>query len=459
MILVDTKTNSSKSSSPLNIAPQESQAEQKSSGLSFSELLRGASDTKTEKVVQQGVLVLALDEKGVVQKDTNLSKKDRLLSLLKGSSPVAKESQTLTTSAQKPEIALNPTLVEAISPKELKVVMAEAKEYLKNKIVDQMNLSKSEIEALPKTLKGLVDVATKIGIDVSKITLEEFTSKVTLPLKSEVKIESKVAQESTPTNVKEQKPTPLFKAQVNREITTEQLVTTKLNTVTPNPKTPKEKADDTLKMLLQGIKGNKQESSFTADFSVATAKVIAPTTTQKPAASLESLLRGDTQESTTNFKVDGLNVNKADSLEVKLNEAKQMTKYLSQDVKTAIEDYKAPFTRVKVALNPERLGSVELTVVQRGKNLHINLSSNNAAINALAMNVNDLKVQLNNSGINNATLNFNNNSQSSEQGFSGQQQQNSQNERSAREEYNYFDNEEKNEEILNSLEIVVPNYA
>ena len=459
MILLDTKANSSKSSSPLNIAPQESQSEQKSSALSFSELLRGASDTKTEKVVQQGVLVLALDEKGVVQKDTNLSKKDRLLSLLKGTSPVTKESQTLTTSAQKPEIALNPTLVEEISPKELKVVMAEAKEYLKNKIVDQMNLSKSETEALPKTLKGLVDVATKIGIDVSKITLEEFTSKVTLHPKSEVKIESKVAQESVPTDVKEQKQTPLFKAQVNREITTEQLVTTKLNTATPNPKTPKEKADDTLKMLLQGIKGDKKESGFTADFSVATAKVIAPTTTQKPAASLESLLRGDTQESTTNFKVDGLNVNKADSLEVKLNEAKQMTKYLSQDVKTAIEDYKAPFTRVKVALNPQRLGSVELTVVQRGKNLHINLSSNNAAINALAMNVNDLKVQLNNSGINNATLNFNNNSQSSEQGFSGQQQQNSQNGREASREYGFFENEEKNEEILNSLEIVVPNYA
>ena len=40
------------------------------------------------------------------------------------------------------------------------------------------------------------------------------------------------------------------------------------------------------------------------------------------------------------------------------------------------------------------------------------------------------------------------------------QQQNRQNEQNrANEEYNYFDNEEQNEEILSSLEIVVPHYA
>jgi len=60
-------------------------------------------------------------------------------------------------------------------------------------------------------------------------------------------------------------------------------------------------------------------------------------------------------------------------------------------------------------------------------------------------------------GINNASLNFNNSSSNGEQANS--QQQNRQNERKANEEYNYFDNEEKNEEIISSLEIVVPHYA
>ena len=147
-------------------------------------------------------------------------------------------------------------------------------------------------------------------------------------------------------------------------------------------------------------------------------------------------------------------VNKTEKLEVKINEAKQMIKYLSQDVKTAIDDYKSPFTRIKVQLNPNNLGEVDLTVIQRGKDLVVNLSSNNTAINTLAMNSNDLKTQLSNSGINNATLNFSNSSQNEQQ-----QSSNQQNQRQAQKEYNYFENEEQNEEILSSLEIVVPSYA
>jgi len=141
---------------------------------------------------------------------------------------------------------------------------------------------------------------------------------------------------------------------------------------------------------------------------------------------------------------------------VKLNEAKQMMKYLSSDVKTAIEDYKSPFTRVKIQLNPQKLGEVDLTIVQRGKNLHVNLSSNNAAINTLSMNVNELRTQLSNNGINNATFNFSNQSDSSN---SSSQQQSRQHGRQAEKEYSYFENEESNERVLSSLEIIVPQYV
>jgi len=227
-------------------------------------------------------------------------------------------------------------------------------------------------------------------------------------------------------------------------------VQTKVNT--HEPKTSKVKTEDTLKLLLRGEKAVKNDVTLTTDFSVATARVIAPTPTKHSEHTLESLLSNDKEESSS--KLDGLSTLKADSFEVKLNEVKQMTKYLSQDVKTAIEDYKSPFTRVKVQLNPQKLGEVDLTIVQRGKNLHINLSSNNAAIHTLAMNVNDLKTQLHNNGINNASLNFNNMSQDG-----SAQQQNQQNRQQAHDEYNYFESDETNEEITSSLEIVVPNYA
>ena len=221
-------------------------------------------------------------------------------------------------------------------------------------------------------------------------------------------------------------------------------------------KIPTSRADETLKLLLRGEKPTSIDTSLglTKDFSVATARVVAPSATTEATKSIEKLLRGDLGEDVS--KPDVLTTNKADSFEVKINEAKQMMKYLSQDVKTAIEDYKSPFTRVKVQLNPAKMGEVDLTVVQRGNNLHVSLSANNTAINTLSMNVNELKVQLVNNGIQNATLNFSNTSQGNEQNA---QQQHRQNERQAREEYNYFENEEQNEEILSSLEIVVPNYA
>ncbi|SFV53872.1 Flagellar hook-length control protein FliK [hydrothermal vent metagenome] len=510
MISLESKTQATATSSPLNLAPKEEGPE---IGLSFSELLRGVSTKKDDKIIQNGAFVVALD--GEVSADTKASstKTTSLLELLKGEQ---KEASKLP-------LELNPEAIKDLTPKEIKVLIKDAKEYLKNKIISSEGFKKAEIANLPKTLKGLVQVAQKFGIDIGKITLQEvkqstlaqsqpiqtitplkedtyeikskvqvrtavrdslevdaeviskqvpknvpvslktsdvpeklINEKLSQQVKADVKIDTKVAVQAEKL-IKEIKATPLFKAQSVKEITTEQLVNTKISTLEVN--VPKKKTDETLKLLLRGETVAKADKGFTSDFSVATARVLAPEATRDVNKSLESLLRGETKDSTQNQKLDGLNIAKADSFEIKLNEAKQMTKYLSGDVKTAIEDYKSPFTRIKVALNPQRLGSIELTVVQRGKNLHINISSNNAAINALVLNANDLKVQLSNSGINNATLNFNNNSSSSEQGSFGQQQRNSQNERQAKEEYNYFTNEETNEEILNSLEIVVPHYA
>lgn len=584
MISVDNSKQTSVSSSSLSLTTETQ--EKGGSSLSFSELLKSVSSNKDDKEIQNGALILSLvDTKDAkISKDTKV---DTLLSLLKGEVSIDEDLEL---------VEINPKLTSALSIDELKGLIKDAKEYLKGQILQSVGFKKSEIQALPKTLKGLAAVATKFDIDISKITIEEVQAngkiaqkgeaKISIPeakvvintqeketvkedvknpkgelgelLKKDFKSENRIAKKTdireesksvevkridikdepksgevkksivprnthkvdvkpeeieatkkeikhtqnevivddievkakvknskssislkqtqeipddvkhseqikTETNRQEVarelpkalKSEPLFKAQASKEITTEQLVNTKA--IAAEVKAPKKKAEETLKMLLQGDKAIKNEANMTADFSVATARVIAPKATTEVSKSLNSLLHDDPSDNTQ--KLDGVNVSKADSFEVKLNEAKQMTKYLSSDIKSAIEDYKSPFTRIKVQLNPQRLGAVDLTIVQRGKNLHINLSSNNTAINTLSMNVNDLKMQLSSSGINNATLNFNNNSQNSESGFNGQQQQNSHKEKEAKNEYEHFENEEKNEEILNSLEIVVPYYV
>ena len=311
-----------------------------------------------------------------------------------------------------------------------------------------------EIKAQPK-LEDTIDDKIEQKIQV-KTPKDEVPSK---DIKPQPRAEQVPQQNS---EIKAVKSTPLFKAQNSIEVvTTQQIVQTKVNSsVKVELKTPREKADETLKLLLRGEKPS-MNTSLTADFSVATAKVIAPLASSEAHKSLESLLRGDSSNSDDNLntiKSEQLLSHKADSFEIKLNEAKQMIKYISSDVKTAIEDYKSPFTRVKVQLNPQKLGEIELTVVQRGKNLHVNISSNNSAINTLSMNANELRTQLSNNGINNASLNFNNHSQNSDSNAS-QQQNSRQNENQAHEEYNYFENEDANEEILNSLEIIVPQYG
>jgi len=516
MVVVQSKTQAS--SSPLSIAPQ-SDTQTSKNGLSFSELLRGVSSQKDEKTTKNATLVLALsDDKTDLkrvgsdsQKLEKTEKQESLLSLLKGK----EESLEKTLVKEKSELAFNPQITEKISPTELKTLIADAKKYLKDKITSNEAFNKSDIESLPKTLKGLAQVAEKLGIDVSKITLEELRSSTKLATKTETtqtattlkeeasKLkESEIPVNDTPkenskntktsenkltdgvvltknkdnrdnrdnvktvqsaqTQIPQEKETvvketPLFKAQTKSEISTQEMVNAKSTAI--ELRKPKEKAEDTLKLLLRTDKSSKSESGMTADFSVATARVIVSQTEPSTTKGLESLLHGSKDEGTAQAKFDGLNVLKSDSFDVKINEAKQMVKYLSQDVKTAIEDYKSPFTRVKVQLNPQKLGEVDLTVVQRGKNLHISLSSNNTAINTLALNANDLRAQLTNNGIQNASLNFSNNSQSQD-GSAGQQQQSNHHQNAqANEEYNYFEKEEANEEILSSLEIVVPNYA
>jgi len=450
MISLDVKPESS---SPLSNVFN---ATDKKPTQSFSELLKGVKLKGTNKEIKNGVVVLSLDKNvkktinSEVPKSSN--KVDTLLSLLNNN----KKIKTLKKEP-KEHLLLNPELTKSFTPKDLKIVINSAKEYLKRKIYKSPEYIKSQAKELPKTLKGLATLAKNFGIDVHKITLKDVQIKTAVAVNKEAHVLQKIPfEKKIKADVKHS--ISLFKAQTQKEHTTEQMVQTKM--VAQEHKTPKKKADNTLKLLLRGEKAVKSDTRLTADFSVATAQVIAPSTTKEVHKGLESLLKANHKSSQSDIpdsKLDGLVVPKVDSFKVKLGEAKQMVKYISQDVKTAIEDYKSPFTRVKLQLNPQKLGEVDLTIVQRGKNLHINLSSNNTAINTLAMNANDLKAQLNNNGINNATLNFSNGSQGEQN--SNAQQQHQHDKQNADHEYNYFENQETNEEILNSLEIVVSRYA
>ncbi|MDY0116960.1 MAG: flagellar hook-length control protein FliK [Sulfurimonadaceae bacterium] len=432
MILVPTKTSSNENS-PLQIAP----TKEKSTALSFADLLKGvgykkdAQSSAFEKSHAKQEQLKA-DPKAEVKTDI---KKDTFLSLLKNEP------------AEQP-LEVNPKLSQMLGKEGMKVLIDDAKKYLQTQITESEGYKRAEIKTIPKTLKGLVKVAKELGVDVSKITIEELKND------NKQQLYNLNNNGKNQAGLKDLLNTPLFKAQESLAGTsTQQIVQIKQQKLEEKPQN--QKTNDPLRLLLRGESVSANETAL----SLEATKVLATSKTEEkvPSRTLESLLRSETSESSKNtdavFKTDS--AHKAESLDVKINEAKQMVKYLSNDVKNAIDDYKSPFTRVRIQLNPQNMGEMDLTIVQRGNNLHVNLSSNNAAINTLVLHANELRQQLQNSGINNATLNFNNQSES---GANHSHQEQRQQEQRGHKTYESLAEAEAGEEILSSLEIIVPRY-
>ena len=89
----------------------------------------------------------------------------------------------------------------------------------------------------------------------------------------------------------------------------------------------------------------------------------------------------------------------------------------SSNLKEQVAAYKSPFMRFNITLNPLNLGEVEITMVNRGNNLHINFSSNTQTMNLFLQNQAEFKNSLVNMGFTELEMNFNDqNQQKKEQG-------------------------------------------
>ncbi len=109
------------------------------------------------------------------------------------------------------------------------------------------------------------------------------------------------------------------------------------------------------------------------------------------------------------------------NLELKIHEAKTMTRHLAMNLREQVENYKSPFQKLSLTLNPQRLGEVEVDIVKRGNSVKITLSGNAQTINILSANSFELRNQLVNVGLENPTFKFN------EDGRNGSQQQHREN--------------------------------
>lgn len=128
---------------------------------------------------------------------------------------------------------------------------------------------------------------------------------------------------------------------------------------------------------------------------------------------------------------------------------KETLQHFSQDLKEAVDQYKAPITKLSITLNPNNLGEVEVTLIQRGNNLHINFNSNTNAMNLFIQNQVEFKNSLVNMGFTGLEMNF------SDQGKREQNQNQGKN-RSGYGFKDALDGKNENEKV--NLELVLAKY-
>ncbi|HEC1572750.1 TPA: flagellar hook-length control protein FliK [Campylobacter upsaliensis] len=159
---------------------------------------------------------------------------------------------------------------------------------------------------------------------------------------------------------------------------------------------------------------------------------------------------GENTANTEKSGIDDLNNLIKDLSRVNQNQKiispKETLQYFSKDLKEAMEQYKAPITKLSITLNPSNLGEVEVTLMQRGANLHINFNSNHNAMNLFLQHQAEFKNSLVNMGFTGLEMNF------SDQGKKEQQQ-----EKKAKSHY-YEENFEEESGPKINLELVLAKY-
>lgn len=92
--------------------------------------------------------------------------------------------------------------------------------------------------------------------------------------------------------------------------------------------------------------------------------------------------------------------------------ARESVRNFAQTLREEVLNYKPPITKLSLELNPQNLGTLELTITKKGKDLHIQVVSNTAAVGLFLQNQVDFKNNLVQVGFENVDLNFSSNDHS-----------------------------------------------
>lgn len=266
-----------------------------------------------------------------------------------------------------------------------------------NQAIDLNVITKKDIEkALQKTQKDDKSVLSKLMQGQSVELSDDINSVKKLHPEAKIdtqKITQKLAQTA------EQKLNQPF--ELNKEIKDTKTTTT----ITPNATKSQSisSIDDYLANIMQRAMKESSEQS---------AKAAMTATTDLASSSVEASLSEQTTQgieptSQTNSHVkDIVNSAKLNAKELNL---RQVFDNFATQLQEKISEYKPPITRFHLTLNPGNLGEVEITLINRGSNLHINFNSNNQTMQLFMQHQAEFRTSLVNMGFSELSMSFNDN--------------------------------------------------
>jgi hypothetical protein len=135
-------------------------------------------------------------------------------------------------------------------------------------------------------------------------------------------------------------------------------------------------------------------------------------------------------------------------LKGKMAVASEALKNFSQDLKETIDNYKPPLMKVSMEMNPQNLGNVDVTLITRGQNLIVNVTSTQDTMQMFMQNIQEFRNNLMAQGFVSLQMNFNFSENNKEQNNKSWQKQ------EAAKKYQI--NGEMASKSIESLDIVMP---
>ena len=199
--------------------------------------------------------------------------------------------------------------------------------------------------------------------------------------------------------------------------------------------------DDYLANIMQkAIKESSEQSSKSINESLNISSSPSETSSEKGSENF------DNQNGSNQATKDIINMAKLDSKEPKAH-LRQVFDNFATQLQEKISEYKPPITRFHLTLNPGNLGEVEVTLINRGSNLHINFNSNTQTMQLFMQHQAEFKASLVNMGFSELSMNFSDNANKEQNQNQGK-----------RAKFNLEANEEEINQEETILEVILPKY-